>query len=148
MIRRRREPEPVDQKAALLAVLGATGQVPAPAFGFWVYGLREADGTTFYIGKSANLLTRLGAHHKTYGEALAGVWLVRCASEWQMQVTEDFLIDRFQPRMNVHGMSDEEQKIRERIMTRSARQRNMHLALSEAGVPYGAGGGYKAVAGK
>lgn len=148
MIRRRREPEPPDQNAALLAVLGATGQVPAPAFGCWVYGLRDASGETFYIGKSENLLTRLGHWHKTYGDALASVWLVRCASEWQMQVTEDFLIDRFQPRMNVHGMSDEETRIRERIMTRSRRIRSVHAALAEAGVPSGRGGGYKAVSGE
>ena len=54
-----------------------------------------------------------------------------------MTTTEDFLIDRLQPVMNVHGMSDEEQRIKERIARRSGRQKAVQQGLREAGLPAG-----------
>lgn len=147
VFRRKRKQLPSSaQKAweeALLAVLGVTFTIPPDGGGMWVYGLRDSDAVTFYVGKSGHILTRLGAHRKTYGDTLVSVWLVPVRSVWSMTVTEDFLIDRLQPRMNVHGMADEEDLIKERIARRAARTRAVHRGLAAAGRPSGGwtGGG-------
>ena len=133
MIWRKREPEQADPREVLLAALGAVTDIPVPATGFWCYGLRGHDGVTFYVGQSANLLTRLGHWHKVYGDALAAIWLVRCANEWDMSITEDFLIARLKPAVNVRGTSDELARIRDRVLNRNqARGRAMGLALHES----------------
>lgn len=135
-LRRARPADPVrEHEAALLAALGATETLPADGAGFWVYGLRDGAGETFYVGKSASIWTRLGAHRRRFGATLCSVWLVRRASEWSMVVTEDFLIDELQPRLNVHGMADEEERVRDRTLAkarrRSARTAAVHTALRE-----------------
>lgn len=132
---------PVDREAALLAALDATETLPADGAGFWVYGLRDAAGETFYVGKSASIWTRLGAHRRKFGDTLCSVWLIRRPSEWSMVVTEDFMIDELQPRLNVHGMADEEERIRSRVVTRgkrrSARTAAVHAALAEQEAAFG-----------
>ena len=135
---RSRPDVPERPEAALLRVLGATDQIPAPAFGCWVYGLLGHDGETFYIGQSENLLTRLGHWHKVYGDTLAGVWLVACANEWDMSVTEDFLISRLKPRVNIRGASDELAQIRARVLSRK-QQRGAAMGAAR-GEAYAAAG--------
>jgi hypothetical protein len=125
-----RPAEPEDSGVALLKSVGAV-ELFAPLTGFWVYGLVGPDGKVFYIGQSANIMTRLGAHVKTFGANLTSVLLVKVSSEWSMTVTEDFLIDRVQPPVNVHGMSDESDRIRSRMARRSQRRFAVHEALVE-----------------
>lgn len=128
----RKAPEPESPEQELLRVLGAVHVIPPTGPGYFVYGLVGHDGVTFYTGQSGDILTRLGAHLKTYGDAIAEVWLVPVSSKWSMEVTEDFLIDRLQPRVNVHGTSNEADLIRERLARRrSERMRQQHLALAE-----------------
>jgi hypothetical protein len=133
----RRSRQPASFEDALLAVLGATTVLPPDGAGFWVYGLRNAAGETFYVGQSGSLLTRLGYWRKVYLDTLVSVWLVQVNSERSMTVTEDFLIDRLQPRMNVHGMADEEKRVQARIAHRAERTRAAHRALAAAGLPLG-----------
>ena len=133
----RRSRQPASFESALLEVLGVTTVIPPDGAGRWVYGLRDGAAETFYVGKSGHILTRLGEHRKTYGDTLVSVWLVPVRSVWSMTVTEDFLIDRLQPRMNVHGMADEEELIKERIARRAARTRAVHEGLAAAGLPSG-----------
>lgn len=135
---RRKNPLAPGAESELLAVLGVTFTIPPDGAGMWVYGLRDGDPGTFYIGQSEHILTRLGAHRKTFGDTLVSVWLVPCTSVWSMTVTEDFLIDRLQPRMNVHGMANEEALIKARIARRAARTRAVHEGLAAAGLPSGA----------
>lgn len=120
---------------SLLSALSVTFALPPDGDGMWVYGLRNAAGETFYVGKSGNILTRLGAHRKTYRDTLVKVWLVPCASEWAMTTTEDLLIDRLQPVMNVHGMSDEAERVKARIARKSERQKAVQQGLRDAGLP-------------
>jgi excinuclease UvrABC nuclease subunit len=124
----RRVPE--DPGVALLRSLGAV-EMFAPLSGRYVYGLVGLDGKVFYVGQSENIMTRLGAHLKTYGDNLASVLLVKVASEWSMTVTEDFLIDRVQPAMNVYGMADEADRVRARMARRQVRTRDMRAAKAE-----------------
>ena len=94
---RRKQPADFGQavsEKALLGVLGVTFTIPPDGAGMWVYGLRDGDPGTFYIGQSEHILTRLGAHRKTFGDTLVSVWLVPCTSVWSMTVTEDFLIEQ------------------------------------------------------
>lgn len=125
--RSRRETE--DPGRALLVSLGATEFIPLT--GLYTYGLAGADGKVFYVGKSANVMRRIAEHQVTYGSALVSVLLLRCESDWSMTVAEDFAIDRLQPAMNTHGMSDETDRIRERIARRSLRTREVQLAMAE-----------------
>ncbi len=122
---------------ALLSVLGVTGILPPDGDGMWVYGLRNAAGETFYVGKSENILTRLGAHRKTYRDTLIAVWLVPCESVLAMVTTEEFLINRLKPAMNVHGMDDEAARVKERIARRSARTKAVRQGLHDVGRPFG-----------
>jgi hypothetical protein len=78
----------------------------------FVYGLDNADGECFYIGLSESLLTRLGMWQKHYGDYLAGIRVLRCTDAEDMDVTENFLIKRMQPRMNVNGTENEERRRR------------------------------------
>ena len=121
---------PDDPGRALLASLGAVELVPLLP-GLYVYGLAGRDGKVFYVGQSRDLYRRIHEHQKTYGDALAAVLAVRVASDWSMTVTEDFLIDRLQPAMNVHGMSDETDRIRKRAARRSLQKRAMQESLAE-----------------
>jgi excinuclease UvrABC nuclease subunit len=123
-------PEPEDPAAALLRSLGAVKVVPMLP-GLYAYGLVGRDGQVFYVGQSKDLHRRIHEHVKTYGDALVSVLAVRVGSDWSMTVTEDFLIDRLQPVMNVHGMSDEADKIRARQARRSARFREIQLTRAE-----------------
>lgn len=133
LTRRGREPEPASFEDALLAVLGVTGVIPADGAGMWVYGLRDAAGETFYVGQSESVLTRLGAHRTAFGALLCSVWLVPVTSPWAMTTTEDFLIDRLQPRMNIRGMADEEAQLRARAARTSAASRAVHAGMQQAG---------------
>lgn len=133
----RKPAQPVSFEEAVLAALGVTLIIPPDGSGMWVYGLRNAAGETFYVGQSAQILTRLGAHRKVYRATLTSVWLVPCEDAWDMTVTEDFLIKRLKPVMNVHGMSDETEKIKERIARKASRQKAVNAGLREVGLQAG-----------
>jgi hypothetical protein len=100
-------------------LLGLLGAVPleslarTPARGeCYVYGLDEADGTCFYIGQSASLLTRLGVWQTVYGKRIAGIRVLRVRDAHDMDVTENFLIKRMQPEWNINGTDEEERRRR------------------------------------
>jgi hypothetical protein len=85
----------------LLAAFGALEFALAP--GAFAYILGEHDGRGgvrwFYAGETEDLLTRIGAHAKTYGYAsdggrLAAVKVVPCRDRHQARVTQFVLIDR------------------------------------------------------
>jgi excinuclease UvrABC nuclease subunit len=119
-----------DAGRALLASLGAVEVVPMLP-GMYAYGLVGRDGKVFYVGRTTDMHRRIYEHVKTYGDALVSVLAVRVASDWSMTVTEDFLIDRLQPPMNVHGMSDEAEKVRDRMARRRLRVQHAQLAAAE-----------------
>jgi hypothetical protein len=119
---RRRRPDPGYSLVAipgpprdLLDLLGAVpfGEIGVPRKGeCFVYGLdNETDGC-FYIGLSESLYTRLGVWQKTYGNYLTGIRVLRCRDAADMDVTENFLIGRMQPRMNVNGTETAERRRR------------------------------------
>jgi hypothetical protein len=89
----------------LMDVLGAVPvcEVHVPREGeCFVYALDRADGTCFYIGLTMSLYTRLGVWQKTYGDYLAGIRVLRCRDEIDMNETESFLIERMQPAQNTN----------------------------------------------
>lgn len=111
---RRRKPDPAPAPPRdLLDLLGA---VPLSAIGIpregdcFVYGLGNAEGECFYVGLSESLYTRLGVWQKTYGDYLTEIRVLRCRDAADMDVTENFLIYRMQPRMNINGTENEERR--------------------------------------
>ena len=123
MLRRGRGPEPAPgyrlavipgPPRDLLDLLGAVpfSELSLPREGeSFVYGLDNADGECFYVGKSENLLTRLGSWQKTYGDYLTGIRVLRVKDKDDMEVTELFAIQRMQPRMNRLGTEAERRRI-------------------------------------
>ena len=127
----RRKPEPPSFEEALLAVLGVDWVLPPDGAGMWVYGLRNAAGETFYVGKSEQHSHPAGrAPQDLPGHAHVGVaGAVRVGVA--MVTTEEFLITRLKPAMNVHGMSDEAARVKERIARRAARTKAVQQGLHD-----------------
>ena len=109
-------PMPARLEAAGTDWLGWAGAVPfsqagTPRYGdFYVYGLYDAAGECFYVGLSNSLLSRLSLWQRTYGDYLAGIRVLRCADEDDMNRTENWLIGRMQPRENTRGTETEERR--------------------------------------
>jgi hypothetical protein len=75
--------------------------------GFFVYLLwGHDDGTPIYVGKSANILNRLGTHmvDPSRRHRIRAVTLIRCKDELTMDRTEDRLIRRYRPELNTAGV--------------------------------------------
>jgi hypothetical protein len=118
---RRQEPDPGYRLAVipgppkdLLDLLGAVpwSDISLPREGeCFVYALDNAAGECFYVGKSENLLTRLGSWQKTYGDYLTGIRVLRVKDKDDMEVTELFVIERMQPKMNRLGTDAERRRI-------------------------------------
>jgi hypothetical protein len=102
--------------AQLLAGLGAETFGCFPSQGFCVYCLWDDRDVLLYVGQTTNLLRRLGEHQQspTRG-AFVRVSLFRCYSERQMHLTEEWLIDRLQPPLNVWGTRDQEERANSRM---------------------------------
>jgi hypothetical protein len=103
LFRRNALPAP-DSGQDLLEFLGATShQLP---HGFWVYALREADGTVLRAGQvgensAGNLISRLRDHIYTYGDRFCYYSLLRPRDQWQADLWEGMLVDWYQPEANV-----------------------------------------------
>lgn len=106
--------EDVTGPGELLRQLGAVDINPR---GYVVYCLWNAQGDIVYVGQSQNVFGRVGTHLSDawHVALIARVSLIRCSSEAQMDLTEAWLIDRFQPELNIHG-------------TRYARERSLARA--------------------
>ncbi len=107
-----RKPPPAPPRD-LLDLLGAVpfSELPLPREGdCFVYGLGNAGGECFYVGLSMSLYTRLGVWQKTYGDYLTEIRVLLCRDEDDMNVTENFLICRMQPAMNVNGTENEKRR--------------------------------------
>jgi hypothetical protein len=95
--------------------------LPLPRKGeCFVYALDGPDGTCFYIGLSESLFSRLDHWRRTYGDYLAGIRVLRCEDADDMIRTENFLIKRMQPRMNVSGTETEKRR-RQAIASKAPR---------------------------
>lgn len=89
-----------------IAAERSTGFLTDPR-GFFVYCLWGDHPTCpLYVGQSANVLNRLGAHFGDREKVLAirRVSLIRCASVVLMLATERKLIRRYQPPWNAMGI--------------------------------------------
>lgn len=128
--RKRAPVPPPDPGFTLLAIPGTPkdlldylGAVPFAGIGVpregecFVYGLDNAAGECFYIGKSTSLYKRLGHWERMYKNYLAGIRVLRARDEDDMIDTENFLIRRMQPVQNVNGTDEEKRR-------RQARARN------------------------
>jgi len=76
--------------------------------GWFVYILWNSANKVIYVGQSRNVLHRVGSHVVKHGDQIARVSLIRCASRRRMELTEDWLIDLFQPPLNIVGTWDEQ----------------------------------------
>lgn len=84
----------------LLEFLGATShQLP---HGFWVYALREADGTVFRAGQTDHLISRLRDHIYAFPQ-FSYYSLLRPRDTHQADLYEAMLIDYYQPAENKAG---------------------------------------------
>ena len=111
--RRRGIPEPDITPDAMLAFYRAIDFAPCPGAFAYVLGedmhrWRAASGLPapypgplrwFYAGETEDLLTRLGAHSRTYGWAagggrIAAVRVIPCRDRHQARVTQFALVDR------------------------------------------------------
>ncbi len=73
--------------------------------GYFVYLLFEADtAAPFYVGRSANILGRLGSHHATYGPQIVAVRLISCETKDEMEGLERTLILKHLPKGNILGV--------------------------------------------
>jgi hypothetical protein len=74
--------------------------------GYFVYALYTADSgdTPRYIGQSANLLTRAGAHLTGRRDTIVRIAARRCASKADMDATEQQLIAAHRPLWNRAGI--------------------------------------------
>lgn len=79
--------------------------IPFAIDGYWVYFLLDETGEVVYVGQTTRLFSRLRDHTKDDRKAsiVASIKLVRCRDERQMDVTEQFYIDRYQPILNIAG---------------------------------------------
>jgi hypothetical protein len=104
-------------------LLGWLGAVPFEQAGpirygeCWVYGLYNAAGECFYVGKFDCGIRRLGNWQAEYKEYLAGIRVLRCRDAEDMIDTENFLIRRMQPARNTLGTDEE-------LRRRQAKARN------------------------
>lgn len=76
--------------------------------GCFVYCLWGRDRKVpIYVGKSTNILSRLGAHMNDSTKRILTyrITLLRCANEMQMDATERRLIARYQPELNTAGIT-------------------------------------------
>jgi excinuclease UvrABC nuclease subunit len=83
--------------------------------GWWVYALTDrADGHVFYVGQSANLLSRLRDWSYQFKEQYDphGIYLVPCIGEPEACIRELALIDFYQPERNILGTTE---KLRARV---------------------------------
>jgi hypothetical protein len=76
--------------------------------GWYVYLLWPQKGADkpIYVGRSTNLLQRLGAHMSDWERRYATKWVsvISCPTEQAMEITEDKLIARYQPQLNIQGI--------------------------------------------
>ena len=75
--------------------------------GYFVYLLWERDDSTpIYVGKSTNILARLGDHmsNPARRHRVRKVTLIRCKNQLTMDRTEDRLIRRYRPELNIAGV--------------------------------------------
>ena len=89
-------------------VAGSIGEFFDPQ-GFFVYILWGNDpDTPVYVGKSANILSRLGTHmaDRKKHRLVERVQLISCRTESAMSRTEELLIRRYRPQLNVAGVPD------------------------------------------
>lgn len=77
---------------------------PHGCFVYLLWG--RDDQKPLYVGKSTNVLARLGTHMSTPEKRAktTRTMLIRCASEQQMDATERRLIAKYQPPMNTQGI--------------------------------------------
>lgn len=76
--------------------------------GFYVYLLWEAEGEVpIYVGKSTNILSRLGQHMTTHDRRhrTKRITVIRCKTDRQMDQTERRLIRHYRPELNIAGIS-------------------------------------------
>ena len=92
------------QSESALEAVAQTGDLEV--IGFFVYLLYER-GTVIYVGRSENILARLGTHMSSPDRRhrVDRVRLVRCASYSAMCVTEDRLIASLSPELNTIGIA-------------------------------------------
>lgn len=116
MFRRRRVLPTPESGQDMLEFLGATSH-PLP-HGFWVYALREADGTVLRVGQvgedsAGNLISRLRDHIYTYPR-FSYYSLLRPRDQHQANLYEAMLVDYYQPAENKAGTARVEE-LRRRI---------------------------------
>jgi hypothetical protein len=81
--------------------------------GFFVYCLWGADKSQpLYVGRSANILSRLGNHlsDSTKRPHVQRVTLIECETRADMRLTETKLIAQFQPPWNTLGINEPARK--------------------------------------
>ena len=73
--------------------------------GYFVYILWGEGERPVYVGQSANILARLGAHfgNRAKRRLITKIQLVRCATRHVMDTTEADLIAHYRPQLNIAG---------------------------------------------
>lgn len=95
------------KRSALVAKVETTaiGEFFDPE-GYFVYILWGDDEQhPVYVGKSTNILSRLGAHlgNRSKRRATRRIQLIRCTSQHAMDKTEALLIVHYRPQLNIVG---------------------------------------------
>lgn len=87
----------------------ADGIDPVGCFVYLLWEHKE-DKVPVYVGKSVNLLGRLGDHMRSEGKRYRVRWitLIRCRTQRQMDATEARLIRRYRPELNTAGIPADE----------------------------------------
>lgn len=91
----------------LTGVRSASLRAAFDPHGWFVYFLWGDDERPLYIGRSSNVLARLGAHlsHPEKRPAVRGVSMRRCDTEQVMIDLEEALIRRYRPPWNTLGIA-------------------------------------------
>lgn len=79
--------------------------VKVTARGFYCYMLHGDDGAVLYVGRSQNILKRLGDHLHVKGRraVVDHVSIIPCVTEAEMKRLETALIYQHQPQLNTRG---------------------------------------------
>lgn len=75
--------------------------------GYFVYILRDIDRNTLYVGRSSNVLGRLGEHMRKVErrDDIEEIDLIRCKDEADMLETEVKLVAKYRPSWNTVGIT-------------------------------------------
>lgn len=109
--------------------------------GFFVYALWGEDpDCPLYVGRSSNLLLRIGTHltDPVKREAVQKVTVSRCASERAMIRAEEKLIAAYRPPWNIVGVGEEERALRRGPIAKPRRRPRPYVWATAPEIPVAA----------